>query len=1055
MDIQKRFLSNVDETIDDQLGTGWRTGGNGNGNGNITTPANWNDIIAAGAGATLDIQSTITLPTTGNFRGGVVPNTNATNSDNLQDLVPIAVGDYWIADSTGSLFTGATSLTVSKGQIITSDAVMTTAGSVVNTNFNLVTDPIVVIPAGQTWLYSTGFVDVGNNIIDYNGSQHKFNGTKKGLDFSQGKGIGKIYLMDEVLFSSNFGFIDDNLPTTDNWNVGHELLYAANQNSGTLRFNPTDTGVAFASTGYPNNYNSAYFPISNETVWLVGNGYDNVTVDLSGMEIKTIPNNTVSSKRFMFYNTTTSQIINGKLTGDRYDHFYDQTFYINTAATSAGNINLVLLETAPHDSTEVVDTINATIPLTLSDAPTNAQEVANYITNNIAGYTATYFGLTDGKYKFVVRGAGGNDFRVDTFADVSSGATLSDDYATVTGFYEGGHGIGYGSGSFYCRIAGVQIYDFHGDCIASQTQGNGTTAIRHSAGDLTRGSLDFDGTITPNVSGDYWYMTNTRALPKTNGQYYSMASNAQASIDLLHYKYWIAYYDDDDNFIKKSNALVPYERYSFKPEWTRYRIIVEDNGTNINDFYYFINSRSENIGSIIENCDLMNARRQGLSDPSVDFILRNCRIMNTGGTEPQFAVDLEDNHKHTKGWVIDGCEFQNNTNGDIIIKGASQGQIINCTFKQNSYSLKGVEDNLGLAIDTGYGRYITISNNNFIYKDVSLDIATLFTDNQAYNSRLTLKPGGCMVKDNLFVNSQINGGIYIGEQNSQSAGSDGAISYVEDNVFRYNEGWGNSRWSYDQNSIAWINNKFLFNDKIINAKVINEENLRDILIGSTSNTYMRSDGSTANLPKHQGYSKSNDFTGLKAIPSQMHAIGMTKFASNLENEIINFPLLIENGYAKNFHIKNTTAYTLWLKLGEYATDGIGAFTTIKIKDSEFTVPANIDANEGYLNNSQYGGTQLQNFLRVRKDVNVNLIFKNCDFTSEDTTTGLFMYLGNRGTTTFIDCTFDAPNAENIDFTNTGSERTSGVYAGANTGAITITNATTPGNRITFTGATVN
>ncbi len=59
---------------------------------------------------------------------------------------------------------------------------------------------------------------------------------------------------------------------------------------------------------------------------------------------------------------------------------------------------------------------------------------------------------------------------------------------------------------------------------------------------------------------------------------------------------------------------------------------------------------------------------------------------------------------------------------------------------------------------------------------------------------------------------------------------------------------------------------------------------------------------------------------------------------------------------------------------------------------------------------------------------------------DDTSTGLFMYLGHRGYTKFINCTFIAATSQTIDFTSSGAFGI-GVHTGTNTGVITNINPT--------------
>lgn len=65
----------------------------------------------------------------------------------------------------------------------------------------------------------------------------------------------------------------------------------------------------------------------------------------------------------------------------------------------------------------------------------------------------------------------------------------------------------------------------------------------------------------------------------------------------------------------------------------------------------YIGGNSKNV--LIENCMLDHGRRQGISVTKADSVtIRNCKISNVNGTNPQYAIDLEPNANDTVDHVL-------------------------------------------------------------------------------------------------------------------------------------------------------------------------------------------------------------------------------------------------------------------------------------------------------------------------------------------------------------------------------------------------------------------
>lgn len=157
---------------------------------------------------------------------------------------------------------------------------------------------------------------------------------------------------------------------------------------------------------------------------------------------------------------------------------------------------------------------------------------------------------------------------------------------------------------------------------------------------------------------------------------------------------------------------------------------VSISGLSIKDCWgdcIYIGINSENV--LVENCTLDHGRRQGVSVTSGNMItLRNLKITNVGGTNPQYGIDIEPNKNgvvdnvrmknikidHCKGgilvWgkakgakvgsiIIEDCEISNVPLPPISINKCVSVKITGCTLKEFSYKKGIILDNVGSVIN--------------------------------------------------------------------------------------------------------------------------------------------------------------------------------------------------------------------------------------------------------------------------------------------------------------------------------------------------------------------
>ncbi len=1008
----------------------------------------WNFLQQGNYSTSFDFNATAHRIVTWQDKAGTVAylsdtsTLNNTTTSTATDEAATANVAKVLQDQINGLSVGAGNPNIT---IVTTTAEIAAAGVSANIEFRTIVhmDGDFTPPANQHWYFTTGSIDPDTFLLDPNGATFHRNGTNLMIDFSNATVAnpnitGNVLLSENIVYASNFGADDTDSNAIDNTRIIQNALHIVNQNSAHLIFNKVTDGVYHKDT-YEAAYGSPFFPtITNTDLWLIGNSYDNVTIEVAGnVEIKSNPSATSTSNIFHMYNTRGSYITGGTIRGDRYTHYYDMQIEINVGASSAGNVRLRIIEHPDFQDNITEKEINELIALTSSNLTTNTNEVIDYVNNNAAfsDWSASN-GETLGEIE--LRGPAGQYSSV-FFTDESSGAGVTYD---ISRLYEWGHGITFGSNTIDCWVSNMHITEFHGDGVSRSSQGNGTPGIRYEH--LSQGFIDDSGTIDAGNT-DYYYLTSPRNLPSPE-KHFSFAANSEASVDLTWYRYWMVYYDAAGNFLAKSPQLTPYEIYTYPLAYEKYRILVDNNGTKINNFNYFVNAQSVSFGGGVKNSKFTFNRRHNITNPPPGSKITGNTFQNVGGVEPESSLNIEDYQKRAIGYTIENNTFENTTAIDIILKGPSKVNILNNRFKAKSWVSKTSKS---VAISGAYSRETRIEGNFFDNKSISIDLGTIFKGNRTYESEMIVRSGGSVVSNNIFVNTTIEDGA---PSNFISQGAaDPSLSYVQNNHFFINRGWGNSSFIDEKNTLVWTNNTFEFNHTATQHGNINDPSLRLISLQGTSQNYIRANRTVEGLPYQNGKYYRNRILGIQATPSSYHQVGWVRYANDIIGEEYSTSLIIGAGFPKSFEIKDTKINGwMHLRLNQYETDGIGAFETIIIDNVVIDVPDEIDANEGYLNNAQYGGTQLQNLVRITKDANVNIIFKEVTFRNNNSGTGLMGYFGNRGSLTFDNCTWDVSTSQAIDFTSSGNERTIGVYAGANLGNVTNINPTILNESVTFT-----
>lgn len=157
------------------------------------------------------------------------------------------------------------------------------------------------------------------------------------------------------------------------------------------------------------------------------------------------------------------------------------------------------------------------------------------------------------------------------------------------------------------------------------------------------------------------------------------------------------------------------------------------------DCIYISGNGASNL--IIDNCDIDNGRRQGISITNGDnIVIRNCKIQNVGGTNPQAAIDIETNiGKHASTIIICNNFVYNCTLG-IVIYGRSsytknsitiENNYISCVWR--AIAANGISTCVKVSNNEIHTMYNSIDANTI---DGTQDNMILFENNMIYQTAI-------------------------------------------------------------------------------------------------------------------------------------------------------------------------------------------------------------------------------------------------------------------------------------------------------------------------------
>lgn len=231
----------------------------------------------------------------------------------------------------------------------------------------------------------------------------------------------------------------------------------------------------------------------------------------------------------------------------------------------------------------------------------------------------------------------------------------------------------------------------------------------------------------------------------------------------------------------------------------------------------------------IINCDLSNARRQGISFVSngENTLVKGTKIHDINGVDPQCGVDVED-YGYCNNLFFDDCDFWNNRKWDINVNlCAWRAEVRNSRFSGGVCSLEGyildIHDNIFKTIES--------ENDWKIHKKAGLAVAPRCY--KAYNNTIIDGFGSVPPDHNsaFYNNTFIRGSASPNSPNIYgNKYYDCTVGYIPkdtDNFIASNEYYEDCVICGENNGGTTMPSRTITNSKIINSKIIGNSTIKE------------------------------------------------------------------------------------------------------------------------------------------------------------------------------------------------------------------------------------
>lgn len=293
-------------------------------------------------------------------------------------------------------------------------------------------------------------------------------------------------------------------------------------------------------------------------------------------------------------------------------------------------------------------------------------------------------------------------------------------------------------------------------------------------------------------------------------------------------QYYVAWYDDTDAFITKTDLVETYQRIRIPTDASKLRLVVLYNGTfdafGVGEGPGTLAELDFSYGVKITSPLLKRGLYQGISNPEPFTVIDGVTFEEHGRTfstvgitpgqgglnrdglgftgSPGYAIDIEDGFQALSGIKILNSRFKNNKAGDLIIKGGRKTEIAGNTFQYNDYADFVVVNSLSLGnAEEAIFHDNVVEDRNFRIGRRSLAYGNIFKD-----CTFDLYDEGVDFHDNYILD-------LAGIKTSDGSGADyqfpDSTAIVRNNTFVFTKPgakYGNTEILTDIYNIEWKNN---------------------------------------------------------------------------------------------------------------------------------------------------------------------------------------------------------------------------------------------------------
>lgn len=631
-------------------------------------------------------------------------------------------------------------------------------------------------PANQTWLFTTGSLDLSTFILTGDNTSVIFTNEEKGFNAFSGTFAGTWNIPD-VIYSSQFGFKNDGYKY-----IGKGSITAA---STTLtvtggNFNQTNISnfiaVHKAKSGYVLKSGSLDIPDYNSNSSLqttIASVTNATTVELttpadvtvSNVDVWTGSDNFNVGKQFIYMREQNpgTMVFNDNGTGmifkSRIDQPINNAFATSRTTWAIGN------------GTDDIKIINKSRLCMIPHANYTSRFIEFFNTHRLSWEGGTIEG----------------EFSMHNYSNTNPG--LAD---------EGGHGIEILTLAINGTLKNVNILNFMGDGITGNGDLQFTNYIKGSAvsgypgvAEFVSGGIDDSGVNEVNadklrtdnfidITG--FQFENTRLLhPTREGKkrYQFSGSSFAGWSGLKNMRYTAYHYDSTDTFLFKRDNLEFYQPYEVPDDVAKLKIVIDSTiDATLIDAQVRAPLMPRNW--TFENVNIYDCARHGASNLPDNMFWYNSEIARIGPTLPARAINDEDFRESVSNRHYENLVIRDVYGGGINLIGVRNSTLVNIHFEGSNYYGLRETATFGRAIETYRGRGVNMIGGIIKNGSVQLGRGSSWVGGMMYGGTIQAEANAVVIKDFRGVNAYLIDAVF-------DPSLDREKNYLEDSKFFFDK----------------------------------------------------------------------------------------------------------------------------------------------------------------------------------------------------------------------------------------------------------------------------